>query len=65
MSKDVDTPVKVKSIKHPRVIQHGSKCININRDRYRVRGRIWSAVTAVIAMIMMILISAAISYKVL
>ena len=39
--KDVDTPVKeVKSIKAPRdVLAQLDKYININRDRYRVRGR--------------------------
>ena len=39
--KDVDTPVKeVKSIKAPRdVLAQLDKYIDINRDRYRVRGR--------------------------
>ena len=39
--KDVDTPIKeVKSIKAPRdVLAQLDKYININRDRYRVRGR--------------------------
>ena len=39
--KDVDTPVKeVKSIKAPRdVLAQLDKYININRDKYRVRGR--------------------------
>lgn len=39
--KDVDTPVKeVKSVKAPRdVLKELDKYINMNRDRYRTRGR--------------------------
>ena len=39
--KDVDTPIKiVKSIKKPRqVLEQLDKYINLNRDKYRVRGR--------------------------
>ncbi|MBQ1902813.1 MAG: PH domain-containing protein, partial [Ruminococcus sp.] len=39
--KDVDTPIKiVKSVKKPRqVLEQLDKYININRDKYRVRGR--------------------------
>ncbi len=39
--RDVDTPIKiVKSIKKPReVLEQLDKYINMNRDRYRVRGR--------------------------
>jgi hypothetical protein len=39
--KDVDTPVKeVKSVKVPReVLAQLDKYININRDKYRTRGR--------------------------
>lgn len=39
--KDVDTPVKeVKSVKAPRdVLKEIDKYINMNRDRYRTRGR--------------------------
>ena len=39
--KDVDTPIKiVKSVKKPRqVLEQLDKYINLNRDKYRVRGR--------------------------
>ncbi len=39
--RDVDTPIKiVKSVKKPReVLEQLDKYININRDKYRVRGR--------------------------
>lgn len=39
--RDVDTPIKIiKSVKKPRqVLEQIDKYININRDKYRVRGR--------------------------